>query len=66
MAGSHRLSIRGTTVVPGNPDASYLAQKLEGLAGIVGVRMPRNGPPYLTEGQMVIIRRWIELGAKKD
>lgn len=53
-------------VVPGDPDASYLVQKLEGRAGIVGVRMPRNGPPYLTEGQMVIIRRWIELGAKKD
>ena len=53
-------------VVAGDPDNSYLIQKLEGRGGIVGLRMPRNGPPYLTEGQISIIRRWIELGAKND
>jgi hypothetical protein len=53
-------------VIPGDPDRSYLIQKLEGSAGIVGLRMPRNGPPYLTPGQISIIRRWIELGAKND
>jgi hypothetical protein len=53
-------------VVPGNPDASYLIKKLEGDAGIVGKRMPRNGPPYLTAGEILVIRRWIELGAKND
>src|SRR5262245_5731739 len=43
-------------VIPGNPDASYLVQKLEGTAGIAGRRMPNNGPPYLTDGQILIIR----------
>ncbi len=53
-------------VIPGDPDNSYLIQKLEGRGGIVGLRMPRTGPPYLTDGQISIIRRWIELGAKND
>ena len=53
-------------VVPGDPDNSYLIQKLEGAANIVGVRMPRGAGPFLTAGQMSIIRRWIQLGAKND
>lgn len=52
-----------TFVIPGDPDNSYLVQKLEGHADIVGVRMPIGGPPYLTEGQMLVIRRWIQEGA---
>ena len=30
-----------------------------------GVRMPLNGP-YLTEGQVLVIRRWIEIGAPNN
>jgi hypothetical protein len=52
-------------VAPGDPENSYLIHKLEGRPGIVGVRMPMNGP-YLTDGQIRIIRRWIELGARND
>jgi len=52
-------------VIPGDPDGSYLVQKLAGAAGIVGARMPRNGTP-LTEGQLLIVRRWIQLGARND
>lgn len=52
-------------VAPGDPDNSYLVQKLEGRSDITGVRMPTRGP-YLTDGQIAIIRRWIELGAKRD
>ena len=52
-------------VNPGNPDASYLIHKLEGGPGIVGVQMPRNGPPFLTAGQLQVIRRWIEIGAPR-
>jgi hypothetical protein len=55
-----------TRVIPGDPDGSYLVHKLEGAPGIRGVRMPFNGPPYLTEGQIMIIRRWIQLGAQND
>ena len=53
-------------VVPGDPDASYLIHKLDGAADIAGSRMPRGTGPFLTSGQMQIIRRWIELGAKID
>ena len=53
-------------VVPGDPDNSYLIQKLEGAANIAGTRMPRGAGPFLTSGQMSIIRRWIQLGAKND
>ena len=52
-------------IVPGNPDGSYLVQKIEGRSDIVGVRMPINGP-YLTDGQVLILRRWIEQGAQRN
>lgn len=54
-----------TRVVPGNPDNSYLIQKLEGGRGISGVRMPLGGP-YLSEGQLLVIRRWIAIGAPNN
>jgi cytochrome c peroxidase len=53
-------------VAPGDPANSYLIQKIEAQAAdIVGVRMPQRGP-FLTDGQIAIIERWIELGAKND
>jgi hypothetical protein len=64
-----RLSVAkagATLVIPGDPDNSYLVQKLEGTQGIIGQRMPRTGGPYLTSGQMLVIRRWIQLGARND
>jgi hypothetical protein len=54
-----------TLVIPGNPDDSYLIRKLEGR-DITGVRMPQNGPPHLTRGQIAVIRRWIENGAPNN
>jgi Ca2+-binding RTX toxin-like protein len=48
-------------VEPGNPDDSYLVQKVEGTAA-VGSRMPLNSTP-LTEEQIALIRRWISEGA---
>jgi len=53
-------------VAPGDPDNSYLIHKVEGRPGIVGLRMPFSGPPFLTDGQILVIKRWIELGAKND
>jgi hypothetical protein len=55
-----------TRIIPGDPDHSYLLLKLEGAPGITGNRMPNNGPPYLTDGQIQIIRRWIEIGAPRN
>jgi hypothetical protein len=57
----------GTTlVIPGDPDNSYIVHKLEGQSDIVGLRMPRNNGPFLTEGQMSVIRRWITEGAQNN
>ena len=53
-------------VKPGDPDNSYLVHKAQGGPDIVGQRMPRTGGPYLTEGQMLILRRWIALGAPNN
>lgn len=50
-------------VIAGNANGSYLVQKVEGAAGIVGLRMPRNGPPFLTDAQIQMIRDWITAGA---
>ena len=52
-------------VVPGDPAASYLIQKIEGAPGIVGARMPMSGP-FLTSGQVEIISHWIRLGAPNN
>jgi mono/diheme cytochrome c family protein len=53
-------------VIAGNPGNSYLVQKLEGASDIVGLRMPRNGPPFLTAEQVALIRLWIQNGAPNN
>jgi hypothetical protein len=53
-------------VIPGDPENSYLVHKVEGRPGIVGVRMPTVGPPYLTDGQILILKRWIANGAPRN
>src|SRR2546421_8992712 len=49
-------------VVPGDPDASFLIQKLQGADGLLGDRMP-DGGPYLTTATINVIRQWIQDGA---
>jgi hypothetical protein len=61
-----RGKVGAVRVIPGDPENSYLIHKLDGRPGIVGVRMPQIGPPYLTDGQILVIKRWIELGAPND
>jgi hypothetical protein len=53
-------------VIPGDPENSYIIAKLEGRADIAGVRMPRGNGPYLTEGQLLVIKRWIANGAPNN
>jgi len=53
-------------VIAGNPSGSYLVQKLEGASDIVGLRMPRNGPPFLTDAQVALVRQWIQNGAPNN
>lgn len=49
-------------VTPGNPDASYLIRKIEGMA-TTGGRMPLNGPA-LPVNTIAVIRQWIADGAQ--
>jgi hypothetical protein len=49
-------------VAPGDPDSSYIVQKLEGLPGISGVQMPYGGP-YLPQSTIDVIKQWITAGA---
>lgn len=48
-------------VAPGNPDQSYLIQKLEGSAS-EGQRMPLGGPP-VPQATIDFVRQWISDGA---
>jgi hypothetical protein len=48
-------------VAPGDPDNSYIIQKLEGHAA-VGAQMPFGGP-YLSTTTIGFIRQWISNGA---
>ena len=48
-------------VIPGNPDASFIIQKLEGTQTL-GDRMPLFGP-YLPQTTIDVIRQWIQDGA---
>jgi hypothetical protein len=49
-------------VAPGEPDNSYLVQKIEGRAA-VGDQMPLGGPSLDAE-QINLIRQWIAAGAQ--
>jgi uncharacterized protein (TIGR03118 family) len=49
-------------VKPGDPANSYLVQKVEGAAGISGVRMPAGGTP-LDQVTIDQIKSWIAAGA---
>lgn len=49
-------------VVPGNADASFLIQKLEGTQAF-GERMPLNGP-YFQQTTIDVVRQWIDQGAQ--
>ena len=51
-------------VNPNNPDTSYLIQKMEGAAGIVGQVMPQSGA--IAQTSIDTIRQWITDGAMDD
>ena len=73
VAYDHCVNVRSATsgairIIPGDPDNSYLVHKLEGKTrwpDIKGRQMPLNASP-LTDGQILIIRRWIALGAPRN
>jgi len=51
-------------VEPGRSDLSYLIDKLEGTG--LGDRMPADGPPFLPNAEVQVIKDWIDQGAPKD
>ena len=50
-------------IKPGDPDNSYLVQKIEGHAA-VGAQMPFGGPP-LPAATIAVIRQWVTDGAQR-
>jgi hypothetical protein len=51
-------------VVPGDPDGSYLVQKLAAAEGIAGDPMPP--PEGLDAERLALVRAWIAAGAAQD
>ncbi|MEY8876204.1 MAG: c-type cytochrome domain-containing protein [Leptothrix sp. (in: b-proteobacteria)] len=47
-------------IVPGNPAASELLRRIQGTAR---PRMPFDGPPWLADDEIALIRDWIAAGA---
>lgn len=50
-------------IQPGNKETSYLYHKIKGThltVGGSGLRMPRNGPPYLTDNEVARIGAYID------
>jgi hypothetical protein len=68
---SHEALLRGgmrsraNIVLPVRPCDSVLYQKLTASPPF-GARMPRNGPPFLTEGEIQLIHDWIAEGARAN
>jgi CHRD domain-containing protein/Big-like domain-containing protein len=52
-------------VKPGDPNNSYVVQKLEGAPTITGARMPFGGP-YLSQATIDQVRAWITAGAANN
>jgi hypothetical protein len=52
-------------VKPGDPNNSYVVQKLEGAATIAGSRMPLGGP-FLDQATIDQVRAWITAGAANN
>lgn len=55
----------GTIVVPGQPCDSGIVLKISEGAPF-GARMPQDGPPYLTDEEIQLIKDWIAEGAVDD
>lgn len=52
-------------VLPNEPDSSYIIQKVTSDSPKSGNRMPLGGPP-LSQGEIQLIRDWIEEGAPNN
>ena len=68
--GGVRLSVaagqHSSTVVACQPTSSLLYQKTALATPPIGVRMPADGPPYLTPSQQSAIEQWIAEGGRSS
>lgn len=53
-------------VVPFDPENSYLVKKLRGDPDIEEMRMPEDGPPFLTDAELARVIAWINAGAPNN
>jgi len=53
-------------VMIGEPDSSYILEKVSSGSQKSGSRMPPDGPPFLTGGEIQLMGRWIEEGAEDN
>jgi mono/diheme cytochrome c family protein len=58
LRGGERLA-----VLPGNAQASEIIRRVEGLSD---PRMPLDGPPWLSEEEIQLLRDWIDGGARSE
>jgi hypothetical protein len=52
-------------VIAGDPCASVLVDKLAGTPSF-GSRMPLDGPPFLSDAELQLVRDWIAEGAEDN
>jgi hypothetical protein len=52
-------------ILPGNSAGSPITNKISAAVPLHGARMPRGGP-YLSDSDIVIIKNWIDEGAKSS
>ena len=64
LVGVQSLQVAFNRVEPGDPDNSYLIDKLEGTQA-VGSQMPQGGP-FLDQETIDMIRQWISDGAENN
>jgi hypothetical protein len=64
LVGVASLQVQLNRVEPGDPDNSYLIDKLEGTQ-TVGSQMPQGGP-FLEQETIDRIRQWITDGAENN
>lgn len=64
LVGFPSTQVRLNRVEPGDPENSYIVQKLKGTAN-VGYQMPMGGP-YLTAEEIELVEEWIRQGAGRD
>jgi mono/diheme cytochrome c family protein len=56
MAGSKDMQV----IVKGDPGKSELLKRIKGISK---PRMPKDGPPWLSEDDIMLIEKWIAAGA---